>query len=575
MAGLIPREFINDLLLRVDIVDLIDSHVPLKKTGSNYMARCPFHNEKSASFSVNRNGQFYYCFGCGAGGNAINFLEDYEHLEFTEAVDALAASVGIMDVPRETGRQQQFTPAQDNKALYQLLDEVAKLYAAQLRATNPLASAAIHYLKSRGVSGQIAKTFQLGYAPEQWNTLLKKYPAQSLFDVGLLVKNEEGKQYDRFRGRVMFPIRDKRGRVIGFGGRVLDDSKPKYLNSPESVVFSKGQHVYGLYEVLKQKSKIDRVLVVEGYMDVIALAQFGIHYAVATLGTATSKTHIDLLFRTTSELVFCFDGDIAGQKAAWRAMEEALPSYTDGRQIRIMLLPESHDPDSLIRTEGMDNFVQRVVASQTLSSYFWANLKAQVDLNTPEGRTKLAELATPYLLQLPDGMFRKMMIGELEKLSSLPWEAIKKIKPREHTNKKANERLSIKEVALALLLQHPHLAESVTEKRVLWDGLDSNEFTAIKNLVDYVLLKYPNVNTGLLVEMYRDTPEEKSILSLASYEFIFSNEEGIQAEFLDAIQCLEKEARQEKYDRLLTKSQSQSLNDAEIKQLKYLLTNSS
>jgi len=345
VSGRIPREFIDDLLVRVDIVDLIDSHVPLKKTGNNFVARCPFHAEKTPSFSVNRKKQFFHCFGCGASGNAISFLMDFSHLDFVEAVEDLAGFVGI-EVPRESIEYQSAGPKkEDLSSLYMLMEQVAAFYVEQLRSSDE-GKIAVEYLKNRGVSGDCAGDFMLGYAPNEWKTLAPRFNPKLLLEAGLLVEKDGGQPpYDRFRGRLMFPIRDKRARIIGFGGRVLDDSLPKYLNSPETPLFHKGKEVYGLYELLEKNSKPQRILIVEGYMDVIALAQFGIHYAVAALGTSASQAHMDLLFRFSSELVFCFDGDKAGREAAWRAMEAAFSSLKDGRQIRIMLLPQNHDPD--------------------------------------------------------------------------------------------------------------------------------------------------------------------------------------------------------------------------------------
>ena len=328
MSGRIPREFIDDLLVRVDIVDLIDSHVPLKKAGSNYNARCPFHTEKTPSFSVNRKKQFYHCFGCGAGGNAISFLMEYSHLEFVEAIEDLAAFIGV-DVPREAVDYQQ--KKADYSSIYSILEQVAVFYVEQLRSHSQSA-VVVEYLKNRGLSGEVAKDFSLGYAPDEWGLLSSKFDEQLLLDAGMLSRNEKGRTYDRFRGRLMFPIRDKRKRIIGFGARVLDDSLPKYLNSPETSVFSKGKELYGLSELLEKNSKPKRILVVEGYMDVLALAQFGVSYSVAALGTATTKTHLDLLFRFTSEIVFCFDVDVAGQKAALKAVQEVFPCLKDLKQ---------------------------------------------------------------------------------------------------------------------------------------------------------------------------------------------------------------------------------------------------
>ncbi|MDZ4153565.1 DNA primase, partial [Methylicorpusculum sp.] len=372
MSGKIPREFIDDLLVRVDIVDLIDSHVPLKKVGANYLARCPFHTEKSPSFSVNRNKQFFHCFGCGVSGNAISFLMNYSHLDFVEAVEDLAAFIGV-DVTRESVEYSGQQKAADLSSLYKVMEQVAVFYVEQLR-TSSEGRQATEYLKHRGVSTSVAYDYMLGYAPKKWQVLIDQFGEQALLDAGLLGKSDIGDTYARFRGRVIFPIRDKRGRTIGFGGRVLDDSLPKYLNSPETPLFHKGREVYGLYELLQKQPKPQRILIVEGYMDVVALAEFGFYSAVATLGTATSQAHIDLLFRFASELVFCFDGDSAGQKAADRAMEQSFSSLRDGRQVRVMLLPQSHDPDSLVREIGVDGFVKSIESSETLSDYFFRSV---------------------------------------------------------------------------------------------------------------------------------------------------------------------------------------------------------
>ncbi len=403
MSGRIPREFIDNLLLRVDIVDLIDSFVPLKKSGNSFVARCPFHSEKSPSFSVSRKKQFYHCFGCGAGGNAISFLMAFSHLDFVEAVEDLATYVGV-DVPRKVSGFQQ---KQDFTALYSILEQVAVFYVEQLRSNSPAALTAVHYLKQRGLSGDIAKQYSLGYAPDEWDATASRFDNDRLVEAGVLVRNEAGRCYDRFRGRLIFPIRDKRKRIIGFGGRVLDDSLPKYLNSPETPVFSKAHELYGLYELLEKNAKPKRILIVEGYMDVLALAQYGVGYSVAALGTATSKMHLDLLFRFTAELVFCFDGDEAGKKAAWRAVKEAFPCLKDGRQIRVMLLPLEEDPDSMIREIGLQAFEQKIEQAKVLSDYFFDYLASQADLNTAEGRAVFLAEAKPFLEKIPAGFFVK------------------------------------------------------------------------------------------------------------------------------------------------------------------------
>jgi len=573
MSGMIPRAFIDDLLVRVDIVDLIDSHVPLKKAGSNYMACCPFHSEKSPSFSVNRSKQFYHCFGCGVSGNVISFLIDFAHLNFVEAIEELAGFIGI-EVPREQGSFQTAPPQNNLKELYLLLAQVNQFFAQQLRSSNPQAQPAIDYLKKRGVSGQIAKTFSLGYAPAQWEMLAKHFPPKELLELGLLVQKDDGKQYDRFRNRIMFPIKDKRGRVIGFGGRVLDDSQPKYLNSPESSVFSKGQHVYGLYELLQKQGKPERILVVEGYLDVIALAQFGLHYAVATLGTATSKTHIDLLFRLSSELVFCFDGDKAGQQAAWRATEAALPSLRDGRQVKIMLLPQGHDPDSLMRAEGLACFEQRINTAQIFSDYFFTHLSEKLNLSTMEGRAKLVAEASPCLGQLPHGVFKDMMAARLQQLAQTPVLDFSQKPSTVSANpiqarKKNKKQLSPLQTAIALLLQNPHLAQSVPDKFPNWESFNFPGAKVLTHLLHTILNHY-SVNTGMLVEMYRGLVEENRIKALASWEFLFP-ESGVTAQFLDAIETVLKQAKTAQVNYLLEKSQQQSLSVDEKNQLNAIL----
>ena len=364
MAGNIPQQFIDDLLTRIDVVDVINQRVPLKKAGTEYKACCPFHDEKTPSFTVSQSKQFYHCFGCGAHGSAIRFLMEYDRLSFPDAIEELAASIGL-EVPREDG----FTPRDNRKPVYEILEQAARFYAQQLRH-HPKANRAIEYLKNRGLSGEIAKTFHLGFAPPGWDNLLKKFgndeQSLGLLRKAGLISEPEGKRYDRFRDRIMFPIHDSRGRVVGFGGRVLDDGSPKYLNSPETPVFHKGSELYGLWEAKHANKSLPRVLVVEGYMDVIALAQYDIRNAVATLGTAATDQHLEKLFRTAPEVVFCFDGDRAGRDAAWKALNTALPILRDGRQARFLLLPEGEDPDTYVRRIGKDEFMNQVAKSEPL-----------------------------------------------------------------------------------------------------------------------------------------------------------------------------------------------------------------
>ncbi len=556
-GGRIPREFIDDLLTRIDIVDLIDSYVPLKKAGINYTARCPFHTEKSPSFSVNRNKQFYHCFGCGVSGNAISFLMDFNHLDFVEAVEDLASFAGV-DVPRTSFNTQ---PAQnkDNLSnLYLLMEQVAAFYVQQLRSSKD-GKAAVDYLKNRGVTGEIANQFMLGYAPNAWNTLTEHFTANSLIDAGLLVMRDNNSAYDRFRNRIMFPIRDKRGRVIGFGGRVLDDSLPKYLNSPETTLFHKGQEVYGLYELLQANPKPQRILIVEGYMDVIALAQAGINYAVATLGTATSQSHLDLLFRFSSELIFCFDGDKAGQEAAWRAMEVAFASMKDGRQIRIMLLPQNHDPDSLVREEGLIEFTGRLNNAQPLSGYFFEQLSANLNLSEMESRAQLVAKAKPYLEKLPESAFKEMMLAHLQNLSGLatldvPEKAATtgaKASPLPVKRQRNTGRLSSVRTAIALLLQNPRLIDLVEQKAVDWNGLEFSGAELFKDILKTIADYRPSSATALM-ERYRGSPQEATIKKLIILDLMLP-EDKVEDTFNDTLARLLSHARSTTLEKLLNK----------------------
>jgi DNA primase len=410
LAGRIPQTFIDDLLARVNIVDVVDSRVKLKKAGKNHHACCPFHNEKTPSFTVASDKQFYYCFGCGAKGNAIGFVMEYDNIDFPEAVELLADSVG-MEVPKEEVTPYQQKQQQERTNLYELMESANEFYQQQLRFHDGK-QVAVDYLKNRGLSGKAAKFFNIGYAPPGWDNLKSTLAIQNgqandekiaaLVDTGMLVKKDNGSTYDRFRNRIVFPIRDARGRTIGFGARTLGDDKPKYLNSPETPIFNKGHELYGLYECRQIRQPLKRFLVVEGYMDVVALHEFGLHYAVATLGTATSATHLQKLFKIAPEVIFCFDGDEAGRKAAKRGLEQALPILEDGQQIRFMFLPDGEDPDSLIRSEGKDGFEQRIGNAQGISEFLLKQLKQDIDdPESVEGRARLAKLAAPMINDIP------------------------------------------------------------------------------------------------------------------------------------------------------------------------------
>lgn len=574
MSGKIPREFIDDLLVRVDIVDLIDSHVPLKKAGANYVARCPFHTEKTPSFSVNRSKQFFHCFGCEASGNAISFLMDFSHLSFVEAVEELADFVGV-DVPLESKVFSAKHQGSDLSALYKVMEQVATVYVEQLRS-NPEGKSAVDYLKVRGVSSRIAHDFMLGYAPKQWQLLTDQFDQQLLIDAGLLGKNDGDSLYGRFRGRVMFPIRDKRGRTIAFGGRVLDDSLPKYLNSPETPLFSKGREVYGLYELLRKHPKPQKILIVEGYMDVVALAEFGIDYVVATLGTATSQAHLDLLFRFSSELIFCFDGDKAGQAAALRAMEPAFSSLRDGRQIRIMLLPDGHDPDSLVRERGLDGFVSQIESAEVLSDYFFKAMGKDLNLTEMEARAHLVSRAKPYLDKLPDGVFKGMMFGRLKELSNVAGlvgidksQELKHVRLVRPKQARGAMRLSTARVALALLIQNPRLAEVTEQREIDWRGLDFPGSDIFKSVLQTIEINKP-ANAAVMLELYRGAEEEKTINALACLELLVPDE-GVESEFMGALDRLLHQARLAVLDKLLVKEKSGGLEPQEKEKLRSLL----
>lgn len=440
MAGLIPQTFIDDLLSRADIVEVVDKRVTLRKSGKNYSACCPFHKEKTPSFSVQPERQFYYCFGCGAGGNAIGFIMNFDQVDFPQAVESLARDNG-MEVPREesaaaTRRQS------ENSKLFEVLEEANKFYRLQLRQHEQRKSA-VDYLKSRGVSGEVARDFCIGYAPPGWDNLLKAiatqaHEQQSLLKAGLVIEKEarkvEGSEnteaaryYDRFRDRIIFPIRDSRGRTIAFGGRVLGDDKPKYLNSPETPVFHKGAELYGLFEAKKANNKLKRILIVEGYMDVIALAQMGIRNSVATLGTATSDRHLTRLFRLVPEVVFCFDGDDAGRTAAWRALEASLSEMQDGRQVKFLFLPEGEDPDTLVRKIGEAEFNTLIERATPLEQFFFDKLSEGLDIKTIEGRARLSNVAKPLIAKFPKGIYGQLMLDKLSETLGVASESLDKL----------------------------------------------------------------------------------------------------------------------------------------------------
>ncbi len=567
MAGRIPRVFINDLLARTDIVDLIDARVKLKKQGKNYHACCPFHNEKTPSFTVSGEKQFYYCFGCGAKGNAIDFLMNHDRLEFVESVEELATLHGL-DVPYEAGNGPSPMERHQRQSLYQLLEGLDGFYQQSLR--NPQARSAQQYLAARGLSQEVIDRFAIGYAPAGWDNVLKRFGQQkedreSLMEAGMLVANDSGRTYDRFRDRVMFPIRDKRGRVIGFGGRVLGNDTPKYLNSPETPIFHKGRQLYGLYEAHKNHPQPARLLVVEGYMDVVALAQFDIDYAVASLGTSTTAEHIQLLFRSTDNVICCYDGDRAGREAAWRALETALPYMNDGRQLRFMFLPDGEDPDTLVRKEGKAAFEARMEQAMPLSTFLFDSLMPQVDLSTRDGKTKLATLALPLISQIPGETLRIYMRQTLGiKLGILDDNQLDKLMPKLAESGAAPTAPPLKRttmrVLIALLVQNPHFAAIVPTL----EGLEQSKLAGLPLFVELVqrCTENPGLTTGQLLELYRGTEFSQPLETLATWNHMIVDEEA-EAVFQDSLASLYDSALEQRLEALLARDRTEGLSAAE------------
>ncbi|MEZ7210815.1 DNA primase [Pantoea ananatis] len=571
MAGRIPRVFINDLLARTDIVELIDARVKLKKQGKNYHACCPFHNEKTPSFTVNGEKQFYHCFGCGAHGNAIDFLMNYDRLEFVESIEELATSHGL-DVPYEAGNGPSQMERHQRQSLYQLMENLNGFYQQSLQQSS--ARAARDYLEHRGLSADIINHFSIGYAPAGWDNVLKRFGKQpedreSLMEAGMLVSNDKGRVYDRFRERVMFPIRDKRGRVIGFGGRVLGNDTPKYLNSPETPVFHKGRQLYGLYEALKNHPEPKRLLVVEGYMDVVALAQYGVDYAVASLGTSTTAEHIQLLFRSTDNVICCYDGDRAGREAAWRALETALPYMNDGRQLRFMFLPDGEDPDTLVRKEGKAAFEARMEQAMPLSSFLFDSLLPQVDLSSRDGKARLSTLALPLITQIPGETLRIYLRQELgNKLGILDDAQLEKLMPKQGPGGSTPVAPPLKRttmrVLVALLIQNPQLATLVPSL----DGLAESKIAGLPLFIELVTRcnENPGLTTGQLLELYRGTNFSQTLETLAVWNHMIVDEES-EAVFQDSLASVYDSALEERLEFLIARERTHGLSTDERREL--------
>lgn len=585
MAGRIPQQFIDDLLNRVDIVEVVDSRVPLKKKGKEYSACCPFHSEKTPSFTVSQNKQFYHCFGCKASGSAISFLMEYEHLSYPEAIEELARSQGI-DVPYEGGQRPDPAVKKAQTDLYELMQETTQYYQQQLRQ-HEQAQKAVNYLKERGLSGEVAKDFGIGFAPDGWDHLqnaLATTPERekALVSTGMLIQKDSGKCYDRFRDRIMFPIRDRRGRCIAFGGRILPKAQPndkdaKYLNSPETPLFHKGRELYGLYEARQALRKIPRLMVVEGYMDVVALAQFDVRYAVATLGTATTPDHLQRLFQLTTEVVFCFDGDRAGKDAAWRALQTCLPEMRDGRETRFMFLPDGEDPDSYIRKIGKEAFELEVKQSQSFSEYFFNQLTDEADLNGMGGRAKLVETAKPMLAQMPEGIYHKVMFEQLETVgrTTLAKPKSKQTRPSRRHNPSQQTKASMSPVrkAITYLLHQPDIAKSWDETGQNIPVLQKLDLPGMDLLLEVleILRLSPDLSTSALIERWRETPSANHLAKLANWQPELDDPAALEIEFIALMDSLKKQSIELRYDDLQAKSDNRKLNEDEIAEYKMLL----
>ena len=562
----IPDAFIDDLLARTDVVELIGSRIPIKRQGREYSARCPFHDERSPSFTVSPTKQFYHCFGCGAHGTAIAFLMNYDRLEFMDAVEELAKRVG-MEIPKDTRSRNE---SGESKDLYAALDAAAQFFQKQL-AQN---STAQNYLVKRGVDADNRARFSIGYAPAGFNALKDALGTDDrrmklLEKVGLFSKNDTGRIYDKFRDRVMFPIHDRRGRVISFGGRVLEkEDGPKYLNSPETPLFHKGRELYGLWQVRQANSKIARLIVVEGYMDVVALFQYGVTQAVATLGTATTPDHAELLFRNAADVYFCFDGDRAGRGAAWKAVESILPRMKDGRQAYFLFLPDGEDPDSIVRQEGADGFDLRLQQATPLSQFFFDELSKDIALNNMEGKARLAERAKPMLAKIPDGAFADLMLQRLGEMTGLQARANLSQQPiltkAPRRNSAPPPKLSLVRAAITFLLQQPSLALNI-EPPHLFAILRQPGIPLLCELIA-LIRERPDINTGLIIENFAEREEQASLQKLAAQEFS-GEPEHWQAEFNDALQQLDKQTRMQRIEELNAKTGRNFDENNELREL--------
>jgi DNA primase len=584
MSGRIPREFIDDIIARTDIIELVDSRVRLKKAGRNHQACCPFHDEKSPSFTVSQDKQFYHCFGCGAHGNVISFLMEFDRLEFPEAVEELARYHSI-EVPREKGGAP--PPSAEQKQQkendYELMEKVTKYFAQQLKV-HPDKDKAVNYLKNRGLSGVIVKAFDMGYAPPEWDSILKtfgKTPVyqEQLLELKLITENDNRRRFDFFRDRIMFPIRDKRGRVIGFGGRVLEDGGPKYLNSPETRIFHKGHELYGFYQAKQAHRNLTRVMIVEGYMDVVALGQFGIDYAVASLGTATTPEHIQMLFRATSEVVCCYDGDRAGREAAWRALENALPYLKDGVEMKFLFLPDGEDPDTLVRKIGKDAFEKKLSNdSVPLSKFFFDNLLQRHHVGSIEGKAALKSEAMPLIGQIIGDNIREILLSNLSNYMGdqnkhkydrdVAQANLRKTPKKLDFNTPNKSTISPVRMMIRLLLDDPSLA-------IKCEAADPTPLGSVNILGIPVLIELyqfcltkPTANTAQVLEYFRDHPESAQLAKLMVWEYAEQNQVAV---FEDSFAKLLDWHLQSRMDELFSKSRVSKLTNEEKQELNILI----
>ena len=579
MSGLIPKQFIVDLIDRADIVEVVGRRVQLKKAGKEFKACCPFHDEKTPSFTVSPTKGFYHCFGCGEHGNAVDFLMQYDHMDFVEAVESLAGLMGL-EVPREESDR----PARSYDALFDLVARVARYYEAELKKH----AGAVDYLKQRGIDGATAKRFGIGYAPTGWSNVLDKFGTSResidrLLATGLIIRKDNGQNYDRFRDRIMFPIRDARGRTIGFGGRVMGEGEPKYLNSPETVLFHKGRELYGLYEARQALRSIDRLVVVEGYMDVVGLARHGIDFSTATLGTATTDDHLNRLFRLCDDVIFSFDGDRAGRAAAWKALETALPLIREGRQIRFVFLPEGQDPDSFVQANGADAFVSLIERAMPLSDFLVEELSQQVDMASVDGRARFAELARPLVSRIPPGVYRELLIGRLAETVGLAVAKLESIlakdagkttaKPAAQTRLKARPTAgssggpSIVRRAITLIVQSPEAARNADVEQLA--GVSKPGTDLLRDLIETAQSE-PTLSTAGLIERYRNDTEGQYLGQLAAVELPALDDFDPAAELLDCLAQLAQGARHERIDFLIEKQRVGELSSEERDELRTL-----